>query len=126
MIKYVALMKLMDETPVEQLKQIQDQLKVLGKTIGEVAKWSCGRCLDSPESSSRWTFVVVADFKDERAYQRYREHPEHKAFGEFIKPYRERAVGMHFEANYPYMGLIRHEGGVPVLIPMHRLPPLED
>lgn len=127
MIRYVALMKFRDETPTDELKQIEERLRVLGKTTGEADSWSCGRCLDSPVSSTPWTFVLVAEFDDEQAYQRYRDHPEHQAFRELIRPYREKSVAMSYQANYPGLWWVRHEGGVPIPIPPpeHRLPPLE-
>ncbi len=125
MIRYIALMKLKDDTPLEKLDQIESQARALGKAIAEVAKWSCGRCINWESPYANWTLVIMADFRDERAYQRYREHPEHRAFREFAGPYREKSLTMRYEANYPRMGLIKYRDGVPVVIARDRLPPLE-
>ena len=124
MIKYVALMKMRDDTPLDELNRIEGDLRMLGKLIVQVSGWSTGRCIDSVGTDTSYTFVVVADFKDLEAYNAYVKHPEHMAFKERVKPYLEKVNRLHYEAQYlPRLGLIRYEGGVPELL--NPLPPLQ-
>ena len=124
MIKYIALMRLKDDTPQEKLEEIEGDLKFLGKTIAEVKAWSSGKCIESLYVQAPFTFAVVADFKDAAGYEAYKKHPEHIAFGQRVRPYLQQVVGLYYEAQYlPSLGLIKHIGGVPV--PLTPLPPLQ-
>lgn len=124
MTKYIALMRLKDDTPEDKRKEIEGDLKMLGKMIAEIKQWNSGKCIESINVQAPFTFAIVADFKDVAAFEAYKQHPEHIEFGKRIRPYLQQVIALHYDAKYlPSLGLVQYIGGVPQ--PLAPLPPLQ-
>lgn len=81
-----------DDAPEERIKEAIEALREIPGQVPEVRGWF------QSESAARdrgddFDFVLVVDFDDEEAYERYLHNPVHmRVVNELIKPLLERTV----------------------------------
>ncbi|MFO8054058.1 MAG: Dabb family protein [Bacteroidales bacterium] len=84
MLRHIVMFKL-KETPgkKENIQRLKQAIQALQDRIGEVKSMETGINVNSKPAA--YDLVLVSDFEDEAALEKYRVHPEHKKVLELIK-----------------------------------------
>lgn len=77
MFRHVVLLTLDERVSAEELAELRAALEALPAAIPEIRSYSVG--LDAGLAPDNATVAVVADFEDRLGYERYRDHPAHRA-----------------------------------------------
>ena len=96
MLRHVVLFRLTEDTPEGTLQSLKDGLSLLANSIPEISSYSFGKDLGLREGN--YDLGIVADFEDEKAFNRYVEHPDHQAFvADQLRPVLAERVALQFE-----------------------------
>ncbi|MBG6237312.1 hypothetical protein IWX78_000255 [Mycetocola sp. CAN_C7] len=98
MIRHIVCWKLAATdaaTKAEHAAEITRQMDELPALIPEIRSLQVGTNVLFPEVN--WDVVLVADFDDADALERYSVHPEHQRVGAYIGTVREDRVAVDFE-----------------------------
>lgn len=98
MIRHVVCWKLTAtdaDTKAEHAAEITRLFGELPALIPEIRSLEVGRNTLFPEVN--WDVVLIADFDDADALERYSVHPEHQRVGKYIGQVREDRVAVDFE-----------------------------
>ena len=91
---HVVLISFRTEATQEQRQRIFDDYQVLGERCGGkdagVLFWQVDHNLDQRK---HWHLVEFAVFRDDDAFQRFREHPAHNELTEVLRKIADWAVG---------------------------------
>jgi hypothetical protein len=91
MIKHIVMWRLKKEaggkTKAENAKLIKEKLAALPAAIPEILKMEVGINFSSQETA--YDAVLVSEFADEAALNRYVDHPAHQEVAAFVKSVRE-------------------------------------
>jgi len=92
MLRHVVLFRWTDAADAAARAAIEVALATLPARISEISAYRFGA--DAGLAAGNWDFAVVADFRDQAAYEVYRDHPAHRAvIAERIAPFiAERAA----------------------------------
>jgi hypothetical protein len=83
-VRHVVVFKYKPGTTPEQIKQVTDAFRDLGKKIPGIVGFETG-VNDSPEKKNLdFTHVYMLTFEDAAARDAYLPHPEHKKFGQLL------------------------------------------
>ena len=86
MIRHVVCFKFKKDATEAQIKKVEKAFADLKKKIPEIKglEWGVN---NSPEGLNKgFTHCFILSFADEKARDAYLPHPDHKAFGEILKP----------------------------------------
>lgn len=96
MFRHVAMFKWTDEATEEQKRTVAERLAALPDEITELEAYHFGS--DAGLGKDNFDFVVVADFADQEAFIRYRDHPLHRAIvEESIVPIRAARAAAQYQ-----------------------------
>ncbi|GHD51279.1 Dabb family protein [Mycetocola manganoxydans] len=98
MIRHIVCWKLAATdaaTKAEHAAEITRQMNELPALIPEIRALEVGSNVLFPEAN--WDVVLVADFDDADALERYSVHPEHQRVGKYIGEVRADRVAVDFE-----------------------------
>ena len=83
-VRHVVVFKYKPGTTPEQIKQVTDAFRDLGKKIPGITGFETG-VNNSPEKKNLdFTHVYMLTFEDAAARDAYLPHPEHKKFGQLL------------------------------------------
>lgn len=83
-VRHIVVFKYKPGATPEQIKQITDAFRDLGKTIPGIIGFETG-VNNSPEKKNLgFTHVYMVTFEDAKARDAYLPHPEHKKFGQLL------------------------------------------
>lgn len=83
-IRHIALFRWRDDVTPEGVTRVQGLLAALPDAVPELRAYSFGP--DAGISDGAFDFAVVADVDDEAGFVAYRDHPEHQAALDVIRP----------------------------------------
>ena len=98
MIRHIVCWKLAATdaaTKAEHAAEIARQMDELPALIPEIRALQVGSNVLFPEVN--WDVVLVADFDDAAALERYSVHPEHQRVGKYIGEVREDRVAVDYQ-----------------------------
>ena len=88
-LRHVVLFEFKPGTSAEQVAEIEAAFVALKAKIPVVQALEWGRDVSVESRAQGFTHCFFLTFKDEAARDAYLPHPEHKAFGELLRPYVE-------------------------------------
>ena len=95
MIRHIVMFRLKDEPEKqENIQNLKEAIEKLEDSIPEAKSIEVG--LNINEKPSAYDLVLVSDFEDEDALERYRVHPEHQKVVEFIKKVNEDIAAVDY------------------------------
>ena len=78
MLTHVVFFKWRPETTEDQIRAFEDGLAALPPQIPEIKSYRFGR--DARLEAGEWDFVLIGEFENEAAWERYDSHPAHERF----------------------------------------------
>ncbi|MDX2049274.1 MAG: Dabb family protein [Chitinophagaceae bacterium] len=91
-LRHVVLFKFKDAATKEQVKQVEEAFKALPSKIKEIKDFEWGTN-NSPEGLAQgFTHCFFLSFASEKDRDIYLPHPEHKAFGEVLRPHLDKVL----------------------------------
>lgn len=92
LLRHVVLFKFTDAATKEQVKQVEEAFKALPTKIKAIKDFEWGTN-NSPEGLEQgYTHCFFLSFASEKDRDVYLPHPDHKAFGEVLKPYLDKVL----------------------------------
>ena len=86
-LRHVVLFGFNADTSAERVREIEETLVGLERSIGEIQSIEWGRDI-SPEGKARGhTHCFFMTFKNEADRDAYLVHPDHVAFGHLVRPH---------------------------------------
>ena len=99
MLRHVVLFKFKDTATPEQIKTVEEAFRALPSKIKEIKDLEWGTN-NSPEGLNEGlTHCFFVTFASEKDREIYLPHPDHKAFGEILKPILDKVVVVDYWAN---------------------------
>ncbi len=95
MLRHIVLFKFKEQNKAENVAATKEMLDALPEKIAEI--WHSETYVDIGEKQDNYDLMLVSDFENSQALERYIVHPDHKAVGEFMKPLRESRVCVDIE-----------------------------
>lgn len=95
MIRHIVMFRLKD-TPHKQknAQKLKEAIEALEESIPEAKSIEVG--LNINEKPSAYDLVLVSDFDNEEALERYRVHPEHQKVVDYIKQVNEDIAAVDY------------------------------
>lgn len=94
--RHVVLFTFAEGTTTRQKAEVAERLSQLPDRIPQIRSYSVG--FDAGINPGNHQFAVVAEFADRRAYEVYRDHPEHRAvIDELITPILADRAAVQYE-----------------------------
>jgi len=88
-LRHVVLFKFKDGTSTEDIKKVEDAFGELPSKISQIKGYEWG-LNNSPEGLEKgFTHCFFLTFNNEEDRDAYLPHPDHKAFGDILKPHLE-------------------------------------
>jgi hypothetical protein len=91
-LRHVVLFKFKDDTPPEQLRAIEQAFCALPNQISTIAALEWGTDVSVEGIAQGFTHCFLLTFNSVADRDAYLPHPAHKAFGDFIRPYKEKVL----------------------------------
>lgn len=95
MLHHYVFIKYRPGTPEEHVKEFARRTLALRGVIPEIKSVEIGR--DILREARSWDIVLIMQFEDVAALQRYAPHPEHMKVKEFNTPQVETVAAIDFE-----------------------------
>jgi len=99
MVKHIVMWTLKDEaegaTKAENLEKLEMQLKALPAIIHEIQFFEVG--LNFNPSPAAFDVVLISQFKDSDALERYKKHPDHVKVADFIRSITQNGAVVDYE-----------------------------
>ena len=87
MIRHICMFKLLEENKQANLEQLLQRVQSL-RTIPQVKHFEV-QCNGEGLPESNYEVALIFDFETIEDLNTYQDHPDHRAFGAFIKEIRE-------------------------------------
>lgn len=97
-LRHVVLFKFKDETPPEQVRAMERAFCALPSQISAIDAFEWGTDASVEGIAQGFTHCFVLTFKSAADRDAYLPHPAHKAFGDFIRPYKEKVLVIDYWA----------------------------
>ena len=95
MVRHLVMFRLKDKPErQENAQKLKEALEALEESIPEVKSIETG--LNINEKSTAYDLVLISDFDNEDALERYRLHPEHKKVLELISEINEDIAAIDY------------------------------
>jgi len=78
MIRHVVMFRFKEEAGEAERRSVSEGLSALPDSIPEIVRYDHGSDLELREGN--FDYVLVAEFADAQAFERYVGHPEHQRF----------------------------------------------
>ncbi|MGM0612578.1 MAG: Dabb family protein [Bacteroidota bacterium] len=95
MIRHIVMFRLKDKAEKqENIQKLKKAIEALEELIPEAKSIEVG--LNINEKPSAYDLVLVSDFDNEEALERYRVHPEHQKVVDYIKQVNEDIAAVDY------------------------------
>ena len=88
MLKHIVMFKLKEENFNANILELKDKLDQLKNKIPQLENLETG--INTSKSPSAFDLILVTVFKDEKALNAYREHPDHQDVLSLVKDITEQ------------------------------------
>lgn len=95
MIRHIVMFKFKEENKAANVAHTKEMLDALPAEIPEILHSETHT--DVGEKEGNCDLLLISDFADSAALERYIVHPKHKAVGAFMRPVRESRSCTDFE-----------------------------
>jgi hypothetical protein len=85
-LRHVVAFKFKADTTKEQIKAVEDAFRALKTSIKEVEALEWGTNVSPEKKDKGFTHGFILTFKSEKDRDAYLVHPEHKKFGQLVRP----------------------------------------
>lgn len=99
LLRHVVLFQFKPETTPAQLKAIEAAFCALPAQIDAIHGFEWGTNVSVEGIAQGFTHCFLLTFRSEADRAVYLPHPAHKAFGDFIRPYKEQVLVIDYWAN---------------------------
>jgi hypothetical protein len=97
-LRHVVMFKFKDTSSAEDIKKVEDAFRDLAKKIKVIKDFEWGTN-NSPENLNQGlTHCFVLTFASEKDREVYLPHPDHKAFGQILKPHLDKVTVIDYWA----------------------------
>jgi hypothetical protein len=97
-VRHVVLLKFKDATKDEDIKKVEAAFRALREKIPVVESLECGTNVSPEKLNEGFTHCFFLTFKTEKDRDTYLTHPEHKAFGSVLGPFKDKVLVVDFVA----------------------------
>lgn len=87
MIRHIVCFRFKEEKREENVAKTKQMLDALPEKIDEILHSET--YIDAGVKAENYDLILISDFSDHEALERYIVHPDHKAVGAFMAPLRE-------------------------------------
>lgn len=91
-LRHVVLFKFKDGTSPEDIAKVEKAFAALPSKIPQIAGFEWGTDCSTENLSQGFTHCFVLTFKSVKDRDEYLPHPEHKAFGQLLRPYLDKVL----------------------------------
>lgn len=98
-IRHVVLFKFKDGTLPEDIAKVEKAFASLPSKIPQIAGFEWGTDCSVENLSQGFTHCFVLTFKSIKDRDEYLPHPEHKAFGQVLRPHLDKVLVIDYVVN---------------------------
>ncbi|MEM1135457.1 MAG: Dabb family protein [Bacteroidota bacterium] len=98
MLRHVVLFKFKDGTSDAEVKEIEDAFRGLPAKIDAIKDFEWGTDVSVENIAQGYTHCFFVTFADEAGRAIYIPHPDHKAFGDVLKPHLDKVLVIDYWA----------------------------
>jgi len=98
LLRHVVLFQFKPGTSAAQIKTIEDAFRALPDQIDAIHDFEWGTDVSVEGIAQGFTHCFLVTFKSEADRDAYLPHPAHKAFGELLRPHREKVLVIDYWA----------------------------
>jgi hypothetical protein len=98
LLRHVVLFSFKPGTSPEQVKSVEDAFRALPGKIGCIAGFEWGTDVSPEKKAEGFTHCFFLTFHSEVDRDAYLVHPDHKAFGAVLRPYRDKVLVVDYWA----------------------------
>ncbi|MGB4726510.1 MAG: Dabb family protein [Thermogutta sp.] len=91
-VRHVVLFKFKDGTSPEDVAKIEKAFAALPSKIPQIAGFEWGTDCSVENLSQGFTHCFILTFKNVQDRDAYLPHPEHKAFGQLLRPHLDKVL----------------------------------
>ena len=97
-MRHVVMFKFKDTSSKEDIQSVIDAFDALPSKIDSIIGYERGTN-NSPEGlDNGFTHVFLLTFADEAGRAKYLPHPDHKAFGQVLRPHKDKVMVLDYWA----------------------------
>jgi len=85
-LRHVVAFKFKDGAAKEQIKDVEDAFRALKSKISEIEALEWGTNVSPEKRDKGFTHMFILTFKSDKDRDAYLVHPEHKKFGQLVRP----------------------------------------
>jgi len=85
-LRHVVAFKFKDGATKEQIKDVEDAFRALKSKISEIEALEWGTNVSPEKRDKGFTHMFILTFKSDKDRDAYLVHPEHKKFGQLVRP----------------------------------------
>jgi len=97
-VRHLVLFRFKDGTTADQIKTIEDAFRALPGKIPEIAGFEWGTNISPEGKADGFTHCFLLTFDSASARDTYLPHPDHKAFGQVLRPYLDKVLVVDYVA----------------------------
>lgn len=97
-VRHVVLFKFKDDATPEQVKAVEDAFRALPDKISEIQGFEWGTDVSVEGLAAGFTHCFLVTFASVEDRDTYLPHPDHKAFGEVLRPVLDKVLVIDYEA----------------------------
>ena len=97
-LRHVVLFKFKDGTSAEEIEKIENAFRALPEKIDAIHDFEWGTDVSVEGIARGFTHCFFVTFKSEADRDAYLPHPDHKAFGQLLGPYRDQVLVLDYWA----------------------------
>ena len=92
LLRHVVLFKFKDDTPEEQIRQIERAFCALPDKVDAIYDFEWGTDVSVENRQQGFTHCFLVTFLSEEDRAKYLPHPAHKAFGKLLGPHLDKVL----------------------------------
>jgi hypothetical protein len=89
-LRHAVFFKFKDDTSAEDISKVVKAFDALPKKIESIKDYQAGKNVSPIGFDDGFTHCFLVSFKDEAGRAKYLPHPEHKAFGDTLRPHLDK------------------------------------
>ena len=98
-LKHLVLFKFLDNTPGNKIDEIVQEFFELKNKISVIHDIEWGKDVSTEQKNQGYTHCFCLTFLNQEGRDEYLPHPEHKKFGNLLKPYLEKVLVFDYVNN---------------------------
>lgn len=99
MLRHVVLFKFKDSSQPEDIRKVEDAFKALAGKLNVIRDFEWGTNTSPENLNQGLTHCFLLTFSSDKDRDTYLTHPDHKAFGEVLKPHLDKVTVIDYWAN---------------------------